>query len=240
MQTNIFLTKLLQEMRPGVLPMTPKQSDRVWMGWWDIPSAKESEISKVPHQNRVDNFFRLSRHSAQRIRTRGKNSKCRILYRSNGSPPEVHSAGSSSCVLLSRFFFLLHNNAPAHKAASVSQFLTPKTYYNTLSPPILSRFVTARLFYVPQDENEVKRTPLCGCCWDPKSCNWWIKEGPKNGNFRQLLRNCTTTQKPVYMPMELILNLKKGMCLRFKKKISCKSFGQHCVYSDSLINELIS
>jgi hypothetical protein len=27
-----FLTKLLREMRPGVLPMTPKQSDRVLTG----------------------------------------------------------------------------------------------------------------------------------------------------------------------------------------------------------------
>ena len=33
--------------------------------------------------------------------------------------------------------------------------------------------------------------------------------------------------------------LKKGMYLRFLKKSSCKTFGQHCVYSDSLINELI-
>jgi hypothetical protein len=101
---NLFLTKLLREMRTGVLPMTPKQSDRVWMGWWDIPSAEETEIPKVPHQNHVDNFFRLSRRSAQRIRTRGKNSKCRILY--SGLPPEAHSAGSSSCVLLSRFFLV--------------------------------------------------------------------------------------------------------------------------------------
>jgi hypothetical protein len=36
--------------------------------------------------------------------------------------------------------------------------------------------------------------------------------------FSAAFRNCTTTQKPVYMPMELILNLKKGMCLRFLKK----------------------
>jgi hypothetical protein len=27
--------------------------------------------------------------------------------------------------------------------------------------------------------------------------------------FSALFRNCMTTQKPVYMPMELILNLKK-------------------------------
>jgi len=29
----------------------------------------------------------------------------------------------------------------------------------------------------------VKRTPLCGCCWDPRSRNWWIKEFPKRGIF---------------------------------------------------------
>jgi hypothetical protein len=27
------------------------------MGWWDIPSAEETEIPKVPHQNHVDNYF---------------------------------------------------------------------------------------------------------------------------------------------------------------------------------------
>jgi hypothetical protein len=63
----------------------------------------------------------------------------------------------------SRGLFLLHDNAPAHKAASVCQFLTQK-YYNPLSPPVLSRFISARLLSVPQVENEVKRTPLCGCC----------------------------------------------------------------------------
>ena len=63
-------------------------------------------------------------------------------------------------------FSLLHNNVPTHKAASVCQFLTPKnvpTLYHPL-PPILSRFIFARLFSVPQVENEVERTPLCGCC----------------------------------------------------------------------------
>jgi len=35
-----------------------------------------------------------------------------------------------------------------------------------------------------------------------------LKKAQKR-NFQQLFRNCTTTQKPVYMPLELILNLKK-------------------------------
>ena len=54
-----------------------------------------------------------------------------------------------------RDFFLLHDNAPAHKAAGVYQFLTPKICYNPFSSPILSRFISARLFCVPQVENEV-------------------------------------------------------------------------------------
>jgi hypothetical protein len=50
-----------------------------WMAWWDIPSAVETEIPKVLYQDHIDNFFLLSRCSAQRIHTRGKNSKWRIL-----------------------------------------------------------------------------------------------------------------------------------------------------------------
>jgi len=28
-----------------------------WMGWWDIPSAEETEIPKVPLQEHVDKYF---------------------------------------------------------------------------------------------------------------------------------------------------------------------------------------
>jgi hypothetical protein len=38
---------------------------------------KNPEIPKIPHQDHFDYFSRLSRRSAHRIRTRGKNSKCR-------------------------------------------------------------------------------------------------------------------------------------------------------------------
>jgi hypothetical protein len=66
----------------------------------------------------------------------------------------------------SRDFFLLHDNAPVHKAAIVCQFLTQKnaTTFYPPTPTVLSRFFSARLFSVPQVENEVKRSPLCGCC----------------------------------------------------------------------------
>ena len=55
----------------------------------------------------------------------------------------------------------------------------------------------------------------------------------KKRNFRQLFRNLTTGQKPVYMPMEFILN-KKGMYILlvssiFLKKFDPKPVGPHCV-----------
>jgi len=107
-----------------------------WVCWWYVPSAEGTEITNVLHQDHVDNFFRLSRHSAQRICTGEKNSKCRILLRSNGWLPEVHS-WVCPAAFCSQDFFLLHDNAPTHKVASVCQLLTQKNGYNSLSniPP---------------------------------------------------------------------------------------------------------
>jgi hypothetical protein len=56
----------------------------------------------------------------------------------------------------------------------------------------------------------------------------------KKRNFRQLFRNFTTAQKHVYMPMELIFEEKKVVCLSHVssifKKISHKTFGPNCVF----------
>ena len=108
------------------------------MCWWDIPSAEETEISKVSHQDHVDNFFRLSRRSAQIIRTTGtvnaelyKGEMDRLLKRIQRVRPAAFCSGD---------FFLLHDHAPAHKAASVCQFSTPKdvtTLYHPLYSPDL-------------------------------------------------------------------------------------------------------
>jgi len=88
----------------------------------------------------------------------------------------------------------------------------PQKMLQPLSPPVLSRFISTRLFSVPQIENEVKRTPLCGCCWDPRSRNWWIKECPKRGIFGSFSETVRPHIWSVCMSMELILNL-KSMCL---------------------------
>jgi len=109
----------------------------------------------------------------------------------------------------------------------------PKKCYNPISLPLLSRFIPLRLFSVPQVENEVKRTPHCGCCWDSRTRTWRIKEGPKIWIFGSFIIKCTTAQKPVYMPMELILNKRRyvaSSCVFDFKKISPKTFGPYCVF----------
>ena len=61
-----------------------------------------------------------------------------------------------------------------------------------------------------------------------------VKQSTKKSNFRKLFRNCTSAQKPLYVPVDLILNLKKGMCFphvsSIFKNVSPKTFVPHCVY----------
>jgi len=119
-----------------------------------------------------------------------------------------------------RDFFLLHDNVPAHKAVSVGQILTPKNV-TTLSTPILSRFISARLFSLPQVENEVKKNPLCGCCWDSRSRNWWIKGSPKRGIFCSFSET-VRLRKSLYICQWNLFWIKSVCvfltCLRFLKK----------------------
>jgi histone-lysine N-methyltransferase SETMAR len=53
-------------------------------------------------------------------------------------------------------FFLLHDNAPAHKAASICQFLTPKKCYNPLSPPYSPDLSPPDYFLFPKLKMKLK------------------------------------------------------------------------------------
>jgi len=98
-----------------------------WVGWWDFPSAEETEILKVRHQEHVNIFFfRILRRSAQRIRTRGKKAVNAEFYEGAMDRLLKRIQRDRPAWFCSRDFFLLHDNAPAHKAPSFCQFLTPK------------------------------------------------------------------------------------------------------------------
>jgi len=120
----------------------------------------------------------------------------------------------------------------------------PKKCYNPLSTPVLSRFISTRVFSVPQAENVGKRTPLCRCYWDPRSHNWWIKEGPKRGicgSFSETVQPC----KSLYIcQWNLFWIKKKGMCLPHLslifKKVSPTTFRPHCVFQSLVMKTDIS
>jgi hypothetical protein len=116
-------------MRPGVLPMTPEQSDRVLNGLVGHPLGRRN------WNWRNNNFFDSQGVVHKELRPEGKNSRFRIykgvVDRLLKRIQRVRPA--SYC---SRDFFLLHDNASAHKAASACQFL-PQKWNNPLSPPPL-------------------------------------------------------------------------------------------------------
>jgi hypothetical protein len=128
----------------------------------------------------------------------------------------------------SQDFFLLHDNAPAYIVASVYQYLTQKMLQPFITP-VLSRFISTRLFSVPQVENEVIRTPLCGCCWDPRSRNRWIKEGPERGILSSF-SEAVQPHKSLYICQWSLFWI-KTLCVFNFKKISPKTFGPHCILS---------
>jgi hypothetical protein len=72
--------------------------------------------------------------------------------------------------------------------------------------PLRSRCISARLFSVPQIENEVKNLHFAHFVEIQEAVTDELKKVQKKRNFGQLFRNCTTAQKPVYMPIELTLN----------------------------------
>jgi hypothetical protein len=148
MQIKFFVTKLLRERRPGVLPLTPKQSDRVLNGLWDNLSAEETEIPKVPHQDHVDNFFVFLRLIAQRIHTTGKTVNTEF-YKGVLDRLLKRIQRVSPAAFCSRDFLLLQDNAPANNAARVCQFFTPKNVTTLCHPHTLQIYLLQIIFCSP-------------------------------------------------------------------------------------------
>jgi hypothetical protein len=132
------------------------------MSWRDILSPEETEIPKVPHQEHADKFYFDSQgvvhiefvQEGKRVDAEFYNGvmDCLLKQIRQVRPPAFCCRG---------FFFLLHNNAPAHNAPSVCKFFAPK---NVTTPyhPSYSTDLSPPEFSVANVENEVKRTPFCG------------------------------------------------------------------------------
>ena len=115
-------------------------------------------------------------------------------------------------------FFLLNDNPPAYKAASVCQFLTQKNVTTLYHPPYSPDLSLPGYFLFPKLKMKLKGLALCGWCWDPRSCNWWITEGPKRGVFGSFSETVQWLKTLYICQWNLFLIKKKGMCLWFLKR----------------------
>jgi len=88
------------------------------MGWWDIPSAEETEIPKVTHQDYVDKFFDSQGLVYKEFVLEGKKINAE-LYKGLMDRLLERIQRVRPAAFCCRDFLLLHDNAPAHKAASV-------------------------------------------------------------------------------------------------------------------------
>jgi hypothetical protein len=89
--------------------------------------------------------------------------------------------------------------------------LTLKNVTTLYHPPVLSRFISTRLFSVPQVENEVKKTPHWDVTEIQKAVTDELKKVQKEefSAAFQKLYDCAKACIYIFMPMELILNLTK-------------------------------
>jgi len=140
----------------------------------------------------------------------------------------------------SRDFSLLHDNAPAHKAC---QFLTQKnvtTLYHPLYSPDLS---PPDCFLFPKLKMKLRGLYFADVAEIQEAVTDELKNAQKEA-FSAAFQKVSTAQKPLYMQMELILYRKNLCvflsCLRFKKKISPKTFGPQCVRRPGWIQKLMS
>jgi histone-lysine N-methyltransferase SETMAR len=128
-------TELLKEMRPGVLPMNPKQSDRVLKGVGDASlRPKKPKFQRAPIKTMLIIFFDSQGLVHKEFVPNGKTVNAEF-YKGvmDGLLQRIQWVRPAAFCSLD--FFLLHDNAPAHKAVSVCQFLTQKNVTTLYHPP---------------------------------------------------------------------------------------------------------
>jgi hypothetical protein len=137
-------------------------------------------------------------------------------------------------VCCSQDFFLLHDNAPAHKVASVYQFLTQKnvtTLYHSVYSPDLS---LPDYFLFPKLKMKLKGLHFADVVEIQEAVTDELKTVQKE-EFQKLY-NCT--KACLYTNGDYFEFKKKDICLSHVssifKIISPKTFGPHCVYLQCL------
>jgi histone-lysine N-methyltransferase SETMAR len=101
--------------------------------------------------------------------------------------------------------FFLHDNATSNKAASVCQFLTPKNVTTLYHPPYSPDLSPSDYFLFPHLKTKLKGLHFADVAQNQEAVTDELKKFQKK-EFLAHFRNYTTSRKPVYMAVELILN----------------------------------
>ena len=137
-------------------------------------------------------------------------------------------------VFCSRDFFLLHDNAPAHKAASVCQFLAQKIVTTLYQLPYCPDLSPPDYFLFPKLKMKLKGVHFADVAETQEAITDELKKVQKE-EFLAAFQKLYDHAKACIYATGAYFELKKGICLPrvssiFEKKISPKTFGLHCVY----------
>jgi hypothetical protein len=124
------------------------------------PRLKKLKFQRSRIKTMLISFFRLSRLSAQRIRTRGKTVNAEfykgVMDGHLKRIQRVRPAGSASEI----FSFCTIMPPPTKLQVSLNFWPPKNKRYNFFSLPVLSRFISARISSVPQVEKKLKDSTL--------------------------------------------------------------------------------
>ena len=125
-------------------------------------------------------------------------------------------------------FFLLHSNSPTHKVASVCQFLTQKMLQPFITPPYCPNLSPSDYFLFPRLKMKLKGVHFAVVVEIQEAVTDVLKRVQNEKAFQKLqpCKSLCICQLSLFWIKKVCVFL---TCLRFKKKISSKTFGLHCI-----------
>jgi hypothetical protein len=142
----------------------------------------------------------------------------------------------------SRDFFLLHDNAPAHEAASVCQFLTPKNVTTLYHPPYFPDSFPPGCFLFPKLKMKFKGLHFADVTEIQEAVTDELKKVQKEEYSADFHKLYDRTKACIYANGTYFKL--KSMCFSNVsssfKKISPLTFGPHCVCRLGWFQKLMS
>ena len=138
------------------MPMAPNQIDIVLNGMLRHLLGRKTEIPKF-FIKKILIFFDSQSAVHKEFVPEGKAVNAEF-YKGVMEPIQRVRPAAFCC----RDFFLLHDNVPAHKAASVCQFLTPKNVATLYHPPYSPELSPPEHFLFPKFKMKVKGLHFVG------------------------------------------------------------------------------